>query len=158
VSGLGAGRGAAAAAFAAGRLVCNARRYLGRTGCGWRCLPPPGRLGKPGTSRGGGRATRWFEPLLAELRELARWLAGRDSGLARRGQYTPESGARAGDDGQGQAGQRPPGAGGRRPAGPPAGGGGRALLRKGDGNLLMHGYQALLAFNCCAEDTGLEER
>ncbi|HEX8428712.1 transposase, partial [Hymenobacter sp.] len=85
------------------RALFNALRYLAKTGCGWRYLPhdlPPW----PAVYQQGGRwrDNRCFEPLLADLRELARLLAGRQAEPtasildSRTLQSPPESGARAG--------------------------------------------------------------
>src|SRR4028118_529620 len=87
------------------RAVFNALRYLVKTGCGWRYLPhdlPPWEAVYQQWARW--RDNRCFEHLLADLRELARVLAGREAEPtavlldSRTVQSTPESGARAGYD------------------------------------------------------------
>src|SRR4028119_1725576 len=88
------------------RAVFNALRYLVKTGCGWRYLPhdlPPWEAVYQQWARW--RDNRCFEHLLADLRELARVLAGREAEPtavlldSRTVQSTPESGHRAGYDG-----------------------------------------------------------
>ena len=88
------------------RALFNAVRYLVKTGCGWRYLPhdlPPWPAVYQQWARW--RDNRCFEHLLADLRELARLLAGRQAEPtavildSRTLQSTPESGARAGYDG-----------------------------------------------------------
>ena len=88
------------------RALFNAVRYLAKTGCGWRYLPhdlPPWPAMYQQWARW--RDNRCFEHLLADLRELARLLAGRRAEPtavildSRTLQSTPESGARAGYDG-----------------------------------------------------------
>ena len=84
------------------RALFNAVRYLAKTGCGWRYLPhdlPPWPAVYQQWARW--RDNRCFEHLLADLRELARLLAGRQAEPtavildSRTLQSTPESGARA---------------------------------------------------------------
>ncbi|RAK61915.1 IS5 family transposase, partial [Hymenobacter edaphi] len=88
------------------RDVFNALRYLVKTGCGWRYLPhdlPPWEAVYQQWGRW--RDNRCFEHMMADLRELARVLAGREADPtavildSRTVQSTPESGARAGYDG-----------------------------------------------------------
>jgi transposase len=88
------------------RAVFNALRYLVKTGCGWRYLPhdlPPWEAVYQQWGRW--RDNRCFEHMMADLRELARLLAGREADPtaiildSRTIQSTPESGARAGYDG-----------------------------------------------------------
>jgi len=88
------------------RAVFNALRYLVKTGCGWRYLPqdlPPWQVVYQQWARW--RDNRCFEHMMADLRELARVLAGRQAEPtavildSRTVQSTPESGARAGYDG-----------------------------------------------------------
>ena len=88
------------------RAVFNALRYLVKTGCGWRYLPhelPPWEAVYQQGARW--RDNRCFEHMMADLRELARVLAGREAAPtavildSRTLQSTPESGARAGYDG-----------------------------------------------------------
>ena len=88
------------------RDIFNALRYLVKTGCGWRYLPhdlPPWAAVYQQWARW--RDNRCFEHMMADLRELARVLAGREADPtavildSRTVQSTPESGARAGYDG-----------------------------------------------------------
>lgn len=88
------------------RDVFNALRYLVKTGCGWRYLPhdlPPWPAVYQQWARW--RDNRCLEHLLADLRELARLLAGREAEPtavildSRTIQSTPQSGGRAGYDG-----------------------------------------------------------
>jgi transposase len=88
------------------REVFNALRWIVRTGAPWRSLPtnfPPWEAVYQQTQRW--LAAGVFEAMVHDLRVLLRWLAGRadqptaaifDSATR---QSTPESGARAGDDG-----------------------------------------------------------
>ncbi|SDY95711.1 transposase, partial [Hymenobacter psychrophilus] len=62
------------------RAVFNALRYLVKTGCGWRYLPhdlPPWPAVYQQWARW--RDNRCFEHMMADLRELARVLAGREA-------------------------------------------------------------------------------
>ena len=81
-------------------------RYLVKTGCGWCYLPhalPPWPAVYQQWARW--RDNRCFEHMIADLRELARVLAGREAAPtavildSRTVQSTPVSGARAGYDG-----------------------------------------------------------
>ena len=88
------------------REVFNGLRYLVKTGCPWRDLPhdlPPWAVVYQQTQRW--RRADIFARRAQDLRQLLRLAAGRDAQPtaavldSRTRQSTPESGARAGDDG-----------------------------------------------------------
>ena len=88
------------------REVFNALRWIVRTGAQWRMLPtnfPPWQAVYQQTQRW--IAAGCFDAMVHDLRALPRWSAGRaddPTGMILDGrtvQSTPESGARAGDDG-----------------------------------------------------------